>query len=63
MESEREFVRREREAIEAALAECDGRISGPHGAALLLGIPRQTLDSKIEALGIEKHRFKTRRKG
>jgi len=23
-----------------------------------LGIPRQTLDSKIKSLGIEKHRFK-----
>ena len=62
-ESQKEFVKREREAIEAALAECDGRISGPHGAAVLLGIPRQTLDSKIEALGIDKHRFKSARKG
>jgi formate hydrogenlyase transcriptional activator len=61
--SEKEFVQREREAIEAALAECDGRISGPHGAAFLLGIPRQTLDSKIEALGIAKHHFKPARKG
>jgi formate hydrogenlyase transcriptional activator len=61
-ESEREFVKREREAIEAALTECGGRISGPRGAALLLGIPRQTLDSKIEALRIDKHRFKPARK-
>jgi len=47
--------------IEAALAACQGRISGPAGAAAKLGIPRQTLESKIRALHINKHRFKTRR--
>jgi formate hydrogenlyase transcriptional activator len=50
---------REREMIEAALRESSGRISGPFGAAKKLGIPRQTLDSKIAALGIDKSRFKT----
>jgi PAS domain S-box-containing protein len=49
----------ERELIEAALAECGGRVSGPSGAASKLGIPRQTLESKIINLGINKHRFKT----
>jgi formate hydrogenlyase transcriptional activator len=49
---------REREIIEAALAESRGCISGPAGAAVKLGIPRQTLDSKIASLGISKHRFK-----
>jgi formate hydrogenlyase transcriptional activator len=49
---------REREVIEAALAETRGRISGPSGAAAKLGIPRQTLDSKIAGLGIDKRRFK-----
>ena len=49
---------REREMIEAALRESRGRISGPFGAAAKLGIPRQTLDSKIAALGIDKSRFK-----
>jgi formate hydrogenlyase transcriptional activator len=49
---------REREMIEAALRESRGRISGPFGAAKKLGIPRQTLDSKIAALGIDKSRFK-----
>jgi PAS domain S-box-containing protein len=49
----------EREVIEAALAETGGRISGPSGAAALLGIPRQTLESKIASLGINKHRFKS----
>jgi len=50
---------REREMIETALRESRGRISGPFGAAKKLGIPRQTLDSKITALGIDKSRFKT----
>jgi formate hydrogenlyase transcriptional activator len=43
--------------IEAALAESRGRVSGPSGAASKLGIPRQTLESKIRRLGINKHRF------
>jgi len=50
----------EREIIEAALADCAGQVSGATGAAAKLGLPRQTLESKITALGIDKHRFKTR---
>jgi DNA-binding NtrC family response regulator len=46
---------RELEMIEAALAECHGRISGPSGAAAKLGIPRQTLESKIRRLGIDRY--------
>ena len=49
----------EREVIKAALAETAGRVSGPSGAAALLGIPRQTLESKIASLGINKHSFKS----
>jgi PAS domain S-box-containing protein len=49
----------ERGAIEAALAECHGRVSGPTGAAAKLGIPTSTLDSKIKRLGINKYRFKS----
>ena len=49
----------ERQIIEAALAETGGRIAGPCGAAAKLGIPRQTLDSKITSLGIDKSRFKS----
>jgi transcriptional regulator with GAF, ATPase, and Fis domain len=48
---------REREIIEAALAESGGRVAGPKGAAAKLGIPRQTLDSKIASLGIDKRGF------
>jgi PAS domain S-box-containing protein len=49
----------EKQTIEAALAEAQGRVSGPTGAAAKLGIPPSTLDSKIRALRINKHRFKT----
>ena len=49
----------EREKIEAALAATKGRVSGPHGAATILGIPRQTLESRIRALHINKHQFKS----
>jgi PAS domain S-box-containing protein len=59
-EDKKEFADRERQAIEAALAECQGRISGPRGAAAMLGIPHQTLESKIVSLGIDKRRFKVR---
>ncbi len=48
----------EREIIESALTECSGRVSGPHGAALKLGIPRTTLDSKIRKLRIDKRRYR-----
>jgi formate hydrogenlyase transcriptional activator len=50
---------REREMIENALQEAAGLISGPAGAANKLGIPRQTLESKIRKLRINRHRFKT----
>jgi formate hydrogenlyase transcriptional activator len=49
----------EREMIETALAESKGRVAGPFGAASKLGIPRQTLESKIVNLGINKNRFRS----
>src|SRR6266852_5466558 len=47
----------ERETIEEALRESQGRISGPSGAAAKLGIAPSTLDSKIRSLNINKNRF------
>jgi formate hydrogenlyase transcriptional activator len=41
--------------IEAALAESNGKVAGPNGAAAKLGIPRSTLDLKIKHLKINKH--------
>src|SRR5436309_1126542 len=46
------LVRHEKEIIETALAQSRGRVSGPAGAAVKLGIPSQTLDSKIKRLKI-----------
>jgi regulatory Fis family protein len=57
---ERELAQHEREIIEAALTACQGQVAGPSGAAAKLGIPRQTLESKIKSLRIDKHRFKAR---
>jgi formate hydrogenlyase transcriptional activator len=48
----------EREMLEAALRESEGVVGGPTGAAVKLGIPRQTLESKIRKLGINRHLFK-----
>jgi PAS domain S-box-containing protein len=47
----------EREMIEAALAESNGRVAGPNGAAAKLGVPRSTLDWKIKQLKIKKNKF------
>jgi formate hydrogenlyase transcriptional activator len=51
---------REREMIEVALTESGGQVSGPRGAAVKLGMPRQTLDSRIASLKIDKQRFRPR---
>jgi formate hydrogenlyase transcriptional activator len=56
--SGRQSAAQERETIETALAEAQGRISGPSGAATQLGMPPSTLESKIRALKIDKYRFK-----
>jgi DNA-binding NtrC family response regulator len=54
-----ELVTQEKEIIEAALAQTNGRISGPTGAAARLGMPASTLDSKIKSLKINKRQFQT----
>jgi len=53
------LIDHEKEMIENALREAEGLISGPTGAATKLGITRQTIESKIPKLGINRHRFKT----
>jgi formate hydrogenlyase transcriptional activator len=55
--------RQEKEMIEAALAESQGRISGRTGAAAKLGLPTRTLDSKVKRLGIDKRQFKIPQSG
>jgi len=49
----------EKEMIENALSQSQGRVSGPLGAAARLGIPRSTLESRIKSLDINKHRFRS----
>jgi formate hydrogenlyase transcriptional activator len=58
-ELSRKLAAREKEMIESALRESGGRVSGPSGAAIKLGIPGSTLDSKIRSLKIDKNRFKS----
>ena len=43
---------KEKEIIEEALRESQGRVFGPSGAAAKLGIARSTLESKIQSLNI-----------
>ncbi len=51
----------ERHAIEDALRKTRGRVAGQHGAAALLDLPSTTLESKIQKLRIDKHRFRSTR--
>jgi formate hydrogenlyase transcriptional activator len=44
----------ERRLILKALEKCKGRLAGPKGAAVLLGINRSTLWSRMQKLGISK---------
>jgi formate hydrogenlyase transcriptional activator len=57
------LLSRERQMIEAALEESRGRIFGPSGAAVKLGIPRSTLESRIKSLHINKFRFRAEERG
>jgi len=58
-ELSRSLLTQEKNMIEAALKESRGRVFGPSGAAVKLGMPRSTLESKIRSLNIDKNRFKT----
>jgi transcriptional regulator with GAF, ATPase, and Fis domain len=49
-----ELKRQEREAIIDALKQTNGRVSGPRGAAELLGMKSSTLASRISSLGINR---------
>ena len=52
------LLEHERSVIEAALETAKGRVAGPFGAAIRLGMPPSTLESKIKALSIDKRRFR-----
>jgi formate hydrogenlyase transcriptional activator len=54
-----DIAEREKAMIENALRDSKGLVSGPGGAAAKLGLPRQTLESKIRKLRINRYRYKT----
>jgi transcriptional regulator with GAF, ATPase, and Fis domain len=51
-----ELKQRERQSIQAALAQTGGKVFGPGGAAELLGMKPTTLASRIKALGLRRDR-------
>jgi formate hydrogenlyase transcriptional activator len=55
-----ELRMQERELIEAALTASRGRVSGPTGAAIRLGMPASTVEFRIKRLGIDKFRYRQR---
>jgi transcriptional regulator with GAF, ATPase, and Fis domain len=52
LETEAERQARQRASIRAALEAAGGKVSGPGGAAELLGLKPTTLASRMKALGI-----------
>ena len=56
-DAENKIAAQERQLIEDALAEANGRVAGPRGAASRLGLSASTLESKIRRLGIDKYRY------
>ena len=48
----------EQRMIQEMLEECEGRVSGPGGAAARLGVPASTLESKIKRFQIDKLRYR-----
>ena len=49
-----ELKQRERESIVAALEQTNGKVFGPGGAAVLLGMKPTTLASRMKALGLKR---------
>ena len=50
----RSLVEIEREAIERTLATTGGRVSGPRGAARILGLKPTTLQSRMKKIGVQR---------
>jgi len=57
---QKEMANHERMLIERALAETQGRVSGPGGAAMILHLPPSTLSAKMKAFKIFPSKFKIR---
>jgi formate hydrogenlyase transcriptional activator len=54
-----DLAQRQKAIIEDALRDAHGVVGGATGAAAKLGLPRQTLESRMRKLGIDRYRFKT----
>jgi formate hydrogenlyase transcriptional activator len=52
----------ERQAIETALRISRGRVAGPEGAAKRLGLAPSTLESRLQRLGVDKHKYRARQR-
>jgi hypothetical protein len=52
------IVLNRRDGYRRALRQALGRVSGANGAAAILGMPRQTLESKLKKLGIRPYHFR-----
>lgn len=52
--TEKQRKQRERQDIISALAQANGKLYGPHGAAGILGVKPTTLSSRMKTLGIQK---------
>jgi transcriptional regulator with GAF, ATPase, and Fis domain len=50
----RPLAEQERDAIARVLAHTGGRVSGPRGAAVVLGLKPTTLFSRMKKLGVER---------
>jgi PAS domain S-box-containing protein len=57
---QKEMANHERMLIERALAEAQGKVYGPSGAAVILHVPPTTLSAKMKALNIDPSKFKGR---
>jgi formate hydrogenlyase transcriptional activator len=54
---EMEHARRRHEEIVRVLTECKGRVGGPDGAAMRMGLSRTTLISRMKKLGISAYDY------
>ena len=58
-DSSQKHAAQEKEMIESAPRESEGRVFGPSGTAVVLGMPRSSVESKTRSLRINKDRFKS----
>jgi PAS domain S-box-containing protein len=58
LELSQRLAAQEKQMIEDALRESQGRVYGPSGAAAKLGMRRSTLEARIRSLRINKYQFK-----